>query len=143
MDIREQVEKLERFYTFDRHELGRMLLVASATLLVFSVHSVMTLQESHSQMEQFEQDFDQLQLIINSQSFNQSIRTLEQVGQALGQDTASEQLRTAQNVFQQISTSGQDLERIQSQQQDLYQTYQWFVLISILGVVTGFVLLLM
>jgi len=143
MSISEQVEKLERFYTFDRHELGRMLLVASTTLLVFSVHSVMTLQESHSEMTQFEEEFDQMQLIINSQSFNQSIQTLESVSQAIGQETGAEQLRTARDVFQQIGTSGQKLDSIQSQQQGLYQTYQWFVLISILGVVTGFVLLLM
>jgi len=65
------------------------------------------------------------------------------VSQAIGQETGAEQLRTARDVFQQIGTSGQKLDSIQSQQQGLYQTYQWFVLISILGVVTGFVLLLM
>lgn len=139
MDIREQVEKLERFYTFDRHELGRMLLVASATLLVFSVHSVMTLQGSHDTMVEFENEFDQMEIIINSQSYNESLDILE----AVEGRTSANQFRTAQQAFQQVGTSAQKLDRIQTQQQDLYQTYQWFVLISILGVVTGFVLLLM
>lgn len=137
--MEEQVQKLERFYTFDRHELGRMLIVAAVTLLVFSVHSVTSLQESYDEMQRFDQQFDQMSLIVNSQAFNQSLTILERVA---GRGTAG-QFEAAANAFRQVELSAQKLDRIQAQQQGLYETYQWLVLLSVLGIVAGVVLLLM
>lgn len=140
MELLEQVERIPDKYRIDKRELGKVLLIASAAVFVVSVHSALTLNAAIDEVEKTDSQLSEMEAIIESDSFNQSMQALESTDtyeqvDLYGQfSTALEAFNSAQNGFNSIDDVSEGLE-------NSYSIYQWLVLISLLGCVAGAVII--
>ena len=126
------MKDLHEEYGIDQRELGKIILISSLAVFVVSAPAAITLQETHDQVSLANTDMDQVQGMINSDSFQQSLSNLEDVGGSLAQNiqVISEDLRTANSSISELESTEQKLgERA--------QTYKWISLISLIGIITG------
>jgi len=136
MDLVDQLERIPEKYRVDKRELGKVLLVASAAFFVVSVHSALTLNAAIDEVDNTESQLNEMQAVMESQSFNQSMNALE------GTDTDEqvdiyEQFSTAVEAFNSAEGAFASMESISEGLENSYSTYQWLVLASILGMVAG------
>lgn len=129
----EKLEELRSRYTFDSREFGKVLLVASVTLLVVSVHATLQFQQASEKTDALNDNLTETSGIINSQGFNESLEALESVR---GTDIAP-QFITAADAFRQASSSFSLAEEANKGLENSSQLYRWLVLLSIMGMVTG------
>ncbi|MFT4892367.1 MAG: hypothetical protein ACI8Z7_000139 [Candidatus Nanohaloarchaea archaeon] len=124
-------------YTINQKELGKVILIASAALLVTSIHASLQFQDSHAKIQQLNQDLDRTEGVMQSEDFNDSIEALESVqGTQIGPRFSS-----AVEAFNSAENSIQNAESVESDLETSYNIYQWLVLIGIMGVIAGFSLL--
>lgn len=124
-------------YTLDKKEMGKVMLVASITLFIVSVHSVFILQNASSQASSLYDSLEKTDAIISSQDFNQSIDALE--------DTQGTRLAprfmTAADAFRSAQNTTEKAEKLEADLNSDTQVYQWTALVSILGTVSGALLI--
>ncbi|MFT4867939.1 MAG: hypothetical protein ACI9LV_000551 [Candidatus Nanohaloarchaea archaeon] len=124
-------------YTVNQEELGKVLLIASAALLVTSVHAALQFGDSHNKIQDLNQDLDRTQAVMNGEDFNESMEALESVqGTQIGPRFSS-----AVEAFNSAENSIQTAEEVESDLDTASVIYQWLVLISIMGVIAGLSLL--
>ena len=132
-DPRQKLEELEHDYTLDQIELGKIIIIASLTLLIISVHTLMQLQPAMEEAETAEQRLSQLDSVVNTAQFNDSLQALQDLeGTSMG-----DRMEYALSTFEGMQVTVQDQKNIYSQLEKTHETYQWLVLISIIGLVTG------
>jgi hypothetical protein len=122
-------------YTLDRAEMGKVLIVASATLLVVSAHAVLQFSATESKLSDAYTDSKRVSSLADSQSFNRSLRTLASFRTGT---QVSRQVRTLVDTASTMQSASQDIQ--QEAQQNLgekREMYQWLVLISVAGLATG------
>lgn len=133
--VEETVEDIEDSYVIDQRELGKIIVIASLSLMVASIPSALTLQSAHDDLGEVNQDLDQVQGIVASDRFQSSMETLQsRIGGSLG--------RTLDRVMTGVETTNQSvqqLEATQSRLKEKAELYRWLSLISIIGVVSGIV----
>lgn len=133
--VEETVEDIERTYTLDQQELGKILLIASLSLMVAAIPSAMTLQTAHDNIQGVNNDLDDVQGIVGSERFQSSMQALQnRIGGDLG--------RTLERVTTGIEATNSSVQRLESTQSELdekAELYRWLSLISIVGVVVGIV----
>jgi len=126
-------EGIEDKYRIDRIEFGKVLLVASIAVLVVSVQSAMKFESASQQVEDLNQDFTQTSAIINSDGFDESVEALQSIK---GTDIAPKFIQ-ASEAFRSAQTSLNKSKQAEQELENTYESYQWMVLISILGSVSG------
>lgn len=132
-DPRQKLEELEHDYTLDQIELGKIIIIASLTLLIISVHTLMQIQPAMEEAETAEQRLSQLDSVVNTAQFNDSLQALQDLeGTSMG-----DRMEYALSTFEGMQVTVQDQKNIYSQLEKTHETYQWLVLISIIGLVTG------
>ena len=132
-DPRQKLEELEHDYTLDQIELGKIIIIASLTLLIISVHTLMQIQPAIEEAETAEQRLSQLDSVVNTAQFNDSLQALQDLeGTSMG-----DRMEYALSTFEGMQVTVQDQKNIYSQLEKTHETYQWLVLISIIGLVTG------
>lgn len=132
-DPRQKLEELEHDYTLDQIELGKIIIIASLTLLIISVHTLMQIQPAMEEAETAEQRLSQLDSVVNTAQFNDSLQALQDLeGTSMG-----DRMEYALSTFEGMQATVQDQKNIYSQLEKTHETYQWLVLISIIGLVTG------
>nr|EGQ40677.1 MAG: hypothetical protein J07AB56_14070 [Candidatus Nanosalinarum sp. J07AB56] len=121
-------------YTLDRAEMGKVLIVASATLLVVSAHAVLQFSATESRLSDAYADSQRASSVVESQSFNRSLRTLAsfQAGTQI-----SRQVRTLVDTASAMETASQDIQEARQNLGDKREMYQWLVVISVAGLATG------
>lgn len=140
MDFVEQVERVPKKYRIDKRELGKVLLIASAAVFIVSVHSALTLNAAVDEVQKTDNQLSEMEAIIESDSFNQSMQALESTDtyeqvDIYGQfSSALEAFNSAEKGFNSLDNVSQGLE-------NSYSTYQWLALISLLGCVAGAVII--
>ena len=132
-DPRKKIQALEYEYTLDQRELGKIMVVASLTLLLVSVHALVNLQPAVEEAQTAEERLTQLDSVVNSEEFNTSMQALQDLeGTSLG-----DRMEYALSTFQGMQVTAQDQQQIYTGLEKTHETYQWLVLISIIGLVTG------
>lgn len=127
------VQSLHREYGLDQKEFSKILIITSAALLVVSIHASTTLGGVQDTLHQTDQQMQEASAVINSESFQQAMQTLQRV-QVPG---VQSQIETARNSFQAASESFENISQAEQQVGETRRMYQWMSLISILGIVTG------
>jgi hypothetical protein len=114
--------------------MGKVLIVASATLLVVSAHAVLQFSATESKLSDAYTDSQRVSSVVESQSFNRSLRTLAsfQTGTQV-----SRQVRTLVDTASTMESASQDIQEAQQNLGEKREMYQWLVLISVAGLATG------
>jgi hypothetical protein len=139
VERKQKLREILEEYRLDQKEFTRILLIASTTLLIFSLHGLMTLGPASEKIDSLDSDYSRLSGMIGSQEFNNTIQSLEDVqGGEIGQ-----RMQYAADVFRGVQDTGSRLEAVDGDLQYMMNMYRWLVLISILGQVAGVSLIYM
>ena len=125
--------------SIDQQELGKILLIASFTLFLVSLHSFYSLSDIEQGLQDVNGEVSQTSAVLNSNSFNSSLQALRQVN-ALNVESKVVRIIEGMNKANQALQSSEQLEKnIEGSK----STYQWLSLISLLGIISGLILFLM
>ncbi len=133
MGLKETIREIEYDYTLDETELGKTMIVASATLLMFSLHTVLVIQPAIEEARTTEENLNQLDQVVNSQQFNQSLTAMQDLQTTAVGDDIDYALQTFRGM--QVTVQGQ--EEIYQNLEATNTRYQWLILVGILGIIAG------
>lgn len=131
--LKKLYRELEEKYFIDKREFGKVLLVASLAVLLVSVHAALEFQSASQNLDQMNEKFEETSGIINSESFNQSLQALETVR---GTDIGPQFIQAAE-AFRDAQGSIEDSREAEENLNSSFEIYQWLILVSILGTVSG------
>ncbi|MFB6241458.1 MAG: hypothetical protein ABEJ36_01485 [Candidatus Nanosalina sp.] len=137
--VRKRINELEYEYTLDQRELAKILIIASTTMLLFSVHVISNLQEASASIDSADQKFAKVKSMVSSEDYNQSIQALQDIQEG----SISQRMQYAASFFNEVQDATYSLSKVESTLDGLIGTYRWIVLISILGEVAGVSLIYM
>lgn len=137
MDLVDWIERIPEQYRIDQRELGKVLLVASAAIFVVSVHATFTFNAALQEVEQTNNQLDEMELVMNSQSFNNSMQGIQDLTDTAEQRNIYGQFSTAVEAFQTAEEGLDSIDRVEQGLESSYENYQWLALISLLGIVAG------
>lgn len=133
MEIKRKIRDLEYEYSFDQRELGKILFIVSVTLLVVSLSSFYQTRSTIDNVQQLNSDFEQLDAVVNTERFNQSLSDIESLqGSVEGTD-----FQYAVQTFQGMQYTLEEADKAEEKLQYLRKLYQWLTLISLLGATAG------
>ncbi|MFB6292553.1 MAG: hypothetical protein ABEI58_04130 [Candidatus Nanohaloarchaea archaeon] len=136
-ELEKTAEDLHEEYGVDRRELGKILVIASTTLLIVSIHATLTLQSVSKDLEQVNRQFDRAEAIIGSSNFQSA---LEDISKIKGSTLAN----SAEQAVESFNSAAESMDRVEeaeTQVEHKSEIYKWLVLIGILGNVAGIVTL--
>ena len=125
--------------TIDQQELGKILLIASFTLFLVSLHAFYSLSDIEQDLQDVNGGVSQTSAVLNSNTFNSSLQALREVN-ALNVESKVVRIIEGMNKANQALQSSEQLEK---NVEGSKSTYQWLSLISLLGFVSGLILFLM
>lgn len=131
---KETLKQLHREYGLDQQELGKIILISSLAIFVVSAPAALTLQETHDEIQSVNTEMDDVQGMINSNTFQQSLNNVENIGGSLA--------RNIQVISQDLRAANSSISELESTENTLgqrAQTYKWISLISLLGIISGLV----
>lgn len=129
----EKLEHLRQEYGWDKKEFGKVLFIASASLLVVSAHAALTLQSVADNVEESNDQLERTSGILNSDSFQQAVDQLQKIQS----QRISTQINVALDSFQQAEKSIEQSQKMEKELKSTAATYQWISLIGIIGMVSG------
>lgn len=129
MNLRDRVRELEYEYTLDQRELGKVLLVVSATVFFISLTSLYQTRSTVQHVEETRSDLSQLGAVVNSQRFNESLSAI----QSLQGTTEGQKYQYAAQTFRGMQHSIKEVENTEKDLEEMQNMYQWMILSSILG----------
>jgi hypothetical protein len=125
--------------SIDQQELGKILLIASFTLFLVSLHAFYSLSDIEQGLQDVNGEVSQTSAVLNSNSFNSSLQALREVN-ALNVESKVVRIIEGMNKANEALQSSEQLEK---NVENSKSTYQWLSLISLLGFVSGLSLYLM
>ena len=125
--------------SIDQEELGKVLLIASFTLFLVSLHAFYSLSDIEQGLQDVNGEVSQTSAVLNSNTFNSSLQALREVN-ALNVESKVVRIIEGMNKANQALQSSEQLEK---NVEGSKSTYQWLSLISLLGFVSGLILFLM
>ena len=125
--------------SIDQEELGKVLLIASFTLFLVSLHAFYSLSDIEQGLQDVNGEVSQTSAVLNSNTFNSSLQALREVN-ALNVESKVVRIIEGMNKANQALQSSEQLEK---NVEGSKSTYQWLSLISLLGFVSGLSLFLM
>ena len=125
--------------SIDQQELGKILLIASFTLFLVSLHAFYSLSDIEQGLQDVNGEVSQTSAVLNSNTFNSSLQALREVN-ALNVESKVVRIIEGMNKANQALQSSEQLEK---NVEGSKSTYQWLSLISLLGFVSGLSLFLM
>jgi hypothetical protein len=125
--------------SIDQEELGKILLIASFTLLLVSLHAFYSLSDIEQGLQDINGEVSQTSAVLNSNSFNSSLQALREVN-ALNVESKVVRIIEGMNKANEALQSSEQLEK---NVEGSKSTYQWLSLISLLGIISGLILFLM
>ncbi|EGQ43315.1 MAG: hypothetical protein J07AB43_13060 [Candidatus Nanosalina sp. J07AB43] len=123
----------------DQQELGKILLIASSTLLLVSIHAFYSVSDIEQDLQELDGEMTQTSAVLNSDGFNSSLQALRDVN-ALNVQAKIVRIIEGMNKASDTLQSSNQLEK---NAEGSISTYQWLSLISLLGFVSGLILFLM
>lgn len=132
-DLREIEQEIASRYSFDRKEFGKIVLIASASMLVVSAHAALVFTEAESEVDNVNQEFTEVEAMMDTEGFNDSLEALNSL-QTTSVGTRFAKIATAFNRLGDSFTSLEETDQNLSRNAEMYR---WLVLVSILGLATG------
>ena len=127
------LKDIKEEYTIDTNEFSKVVLIASFALLIVSLHSAYMFQQSAEDIEKLDSSLDRTSAVISSDGFQESLEALQSIeGTEIGV-----QFEQARNAFSRVEGDINQTENSLKRLEGNYETYQWLVLVSIMGVVSG------
>ena len=133
MDLKQKIQDIEYSYWLDKREFGKVMIIASLSILVVSIHAIYTVNGAVEQASNSSERMESTAVLVSSDSFQNSMENFADTGATIGGEPISEvvsDLQYASESVQQVNELSQDLEQART-------TYQWTVLLGILGLVAG------
>jgi hypothetical protein len=139
VELKEKLQKFEYRHRIDQREIGRVLLVASTTLLIFSLHGVVNLSSGAKSLDSLESNYSSVSSMVGTEEFNDTVKALEDVqGGEIGR-----RMQYAADVFRGLQVTSGQIESAANSVNSLADMYRWLVLLSVLGMVAGISLIYM
>lgn len=133
-EIRQKLRELRSSsYSIDQFELGKILIIVSTTLLIFSAHTALSFKSAADSVDKVNSDLDTVEGIINSDNFQNAMDVLR----SLNSRAITQQVNTAVSAFNGLEDSIQGSKSVEENLRSKYQLYQWLALIAIMGDVAG------
>ncbi|EGQ43320.1 MAG: hypothetical protein J07AB43_13110 [Candidatus Nanosalina sp. J07AB43] len=123
----------------DQQELGKILLIASFTLFLLSLHAFYSVSDIEQDLQDLDGEMSQTSAVLNSDGFNSSLQALREVN-AL--NVESKVVRIIEGMSEANEALG-SLDQVEKNAESSKSTYQWLSLISLLCFVSRLVLFLM
>lgn len=133
MDLKNKIREFEYEYTLDENELGKTLIIVSFTLLLFSIHTILVMQPAIEEARTTEERLNQLDQVINTPQFNQSLNAM----QDLQSTSVADEIDYALQTFQAMQDTVTGQEQIYQNLERTNRRYQWLVLVGLLGIIAG------
>jgi hypothetical protein len=131
--LNEKLEGFERSHFFDQREFGKVLIVVSLSMLIFSVFSLTQINDTVETTSTLQSEFSELSAVMSTPQFNSSLSAIEDLEtSSIGQDFG-----LAAQTFRALQERVNAFNAVNSELGTLQKTYQWMVLISILGLAAG------
>ena len=133
MDLKQKIQDIEYEYWLDKREFGKITIIASLAVLVVSIHAVYTINGAVEQASNSSEQMQRTAALVGSDRFQQSMESLGGTGTTINGRSIGEvvsELQYASESVNQMEDLSEELERTRT-------TYQWTVLIGILGLVAG------
>ncbi len=131
--ILEQVIQPLREYTLDQQELGKILIIFSLTLIILSSYGVYQLSEVQKMTESNQEDLRGVNLIVQSERFEDSVQSLERSGMTIDGQPISQ----VAEEFSYMANTSENVRMMDQRVSNTKSTFQWLVMIGVLGVVAG------
>lgn len=132
-DIRKKIQEIEYQYWFDKKEFGKIVIIASLSMLIVSVHAIYTIDGAVEQASNSTERLQTTAALVSSNGFKQSMNSLSGTGVTIQGRSISEVV----SDLQYASESIEGVEKLSSELEKARTTYQWTTLIGILGLVAG------
>ena len=133
-NISQKVQEIEYEYWFDQREFGKIMIIASLSILAISLHALFTINGVVDQAENATERLEKTNILLNADEFQQSINALSETGLTVGGG------RSIEAVAGELSYAVNSVEifnQVSGELNQAQKTYQWTVVIGILGLVTG------
>lgn len=123
----------------DQKEMGKILIIASCSLLVVSLHAFYSFHTIEDEISNVTDQADETMAVLQSDQFQSSLEALRDVN-ALSVDR---NIQTITEGMSQVASSLENSREISERAENSKRTYQWLTLLSILGLISGLVLFFM
>lgn len=133
MDLKQKIQDIEYSYWLDKREFGKVMIIASLSILVVSIHAIYTVNGAVEQASNSSERMETTAVLVSSDSFQSSMESLGGTGTTIDGRSIDEvvsDLQYASESVNQMEDLSNELERART-------TYQWTVLLGILGLVAG------
>lgn len=131
--MEDRLKQLKSQYSFDKKEFGKVLLIASASLFVVSVHSALVFDQAESEMRKVNNQFTEAKAIMDSPSFNNSLQALN----SLKTTDIGRHFTKVAKAFNKVKGSLNHMEQVEKDMSRSAELYRWLVLVSMAGMVAG------
>lgn len=132
-DIKRRIQEIEYKYWFDKREFGKIVIIASLSMLVVSVHAIYTIDNAVEQASNSTERLQTTAALVGSEGFKQSMESLAGTGATIQGRSIGEIVADLQYA----SESVEGIEELSTELEEARTTYQWTALIGLLGLVAG------
>ncbi|MFO7794092.1 MAG: hypothetical protein R6V35_03910 [Candidatus Nanohaloarchaea archaeon] len=133
MDLKQKIQEIEYEYWLDKREFGKVMIIASLSILVVSIHAIYTVNDAVDQASNSSERMETTAVLVNSDSFQNSMENFADTGATIGGEPVSEVV----SDLQYASESVEEMNQMSEELENARTTYQWTVLLGILGLVAG------
>ncbi len=133
MNLKEKIREIEYRYWIDKVELGKVTVIASLALLVVSIHAVHTMNVAVEQAQESNERMQTTATLVQSNRFQQSMDNLADTGATIGGESITDVVAELQYASESVG----EVEELTTELENARSTYQWMVVIGILGLVGG------
>lgn len=131
--IRKKIQEIEYEYWFDQREFGKVMIIASLALIVVSVHALMTMDSAVSQANNSTERLETTAALVGTDSFQQSMESLAATGATIQGQSIEEVVANLEYASQSVDS----VENLSNELESARTTYQWTVLLGLLGMTVG------
>lgn len=133
-ELKRTLVRVHARYGIDKIELGKIMIIASTTLLLVSIYAFTSLQSAHTEIKQVDDSMEQAQVVVNDPRLQDSLEAVERINDGSYFKNSMEGLI---NAIEQIDGSINQIESAERQLKKEAEMFQWLALIGILGNVAG------
>lgn len=138
--VASRISEIFNEYTLDTTELGKVITVASISILLVSIPSALEYKNSYEEVEELNRNLDNLRGVMETDGFDTGMDSIETT-LATSDIPGAGEFRQLYSSFDQMNATLTELEELESRLDSSYQTYQWIILFSITGTVSGLALI--
>lgn len=131
-ELKEKAKEVHSEYAFSRVELAKIMVIVSTTLIIVSIPAALSFQSAADQAESVNSQLSQTSAMLNSDRVQTSLQALRNT-----QGSSFEQISSALDAFDQSEQAINSTQTLQNDMERNMETYQWLVLIGIIGEVAA------